>query len=358
MAYLENTVYLLGHQKSISVAYMGGSVTEGYGSTNPRQKCWPTLLSDWIGKTYGVEVKSKNSAIGGTGSYLGDFLFESEIAPMRPDLLFIEFAVNDRYEGYRYEAAARQVETLIGKAYACNPYMDVVLVLTYDLHDETYDYVQLRAHRDIAEKYGLLSIKMSEFLYAHCKETGEDPKTHYIDWVHPNDHGYEVYAEIIEGELSKYLKPKKAITKPIVRALQGDGKDLLLHAKMIRTSDAKLSDISGWKYEKESFTYLGLRYDGHLVADQPGSSFTLTFSGTDLGIFYGADTNRGKVSVLIDGKERIVVDGYRWSINPKEYPIISHLKDGTHRATFTLLPERNEKSSGNLFEIGVFLVNG
>lgn len=354
---LGNT-YLKLKSKKMNVAYIGGSVTEGYGASEPRKKCWPTLVSEWLEKTYGAEIVSLNVAIGGTGSYLADFRFDSEVAPAKPDLLFIEFAVNDKYEGYPYEAVARQIETLIGKAYICNPYMDIVFVLTYDLHDETYDYVQLRAHRDIADKYGLLSIKMSEYLYAHCRKTGEDPKTHYIDWVHPNDHGYEVYAQIIERVLRNRLEdPSADVVKPIARALKTDGNGLLPNAHIVQTSDAGLSAVSGWEYRKEGFTYLGMRYNGHLVADQPESTFTLTFSGTDLGIFYGADNNRGKVSVVIDGRERVIVDGYRWQINPKEYPIISHLKNGVHTATFTLLPERNEKSSGNLFEIGAFLVN-
>ena len=101
---------------------------------------------------------------------------------------------------------------------------------------------------------------------------------------------------------------------------------------------------------------MGGRYHGRLKSDKPGSSFELHFKGTDLGVFYGADVNRGKVSISVDGGEPKVLDGYRWTSNPKEYPIAEHLSDGEHCAVFTLLDEKNEKSNSNFFEIGVFLI--
>ena len=354
--YLKNTSVKIKNGQALNCSFIGGSVTEGYGSTNTREKSWPVLLCQKLEKEYGVSVNCFNEGIGGTASYLANFRFDSDVAPYAPDLLFIEFAVNDMYEELSYETVVRTSESLVGKAYRQNPNIDIVYVLTYDLHDETRDYVQLKAHRDVANRYDLLSIKMSEYMYAVCEKTGENIQAHYIDWVHPNDHGYATYADVIFDVMKSHIDVNAAPDAMISRKLLHSGKGLMLDAKFLYCDEVKLVSNTGWEYESGIFSYLRDRYHGRLKADQPGSTFEISFTGTDLGIFYGADVNRGKISIAIDGKEIRTRDGYRWTSNPKECIIAQNLPYGEHRATFTLLEEKNEKSNSNFFEIGVFLV--
>ena len=272
MTCLHNTAIMLKNRCPISVAYIGGSVTEGYGSTNTKEKSWPTLVSRWLSETYQVEVNSYNEGIGGTCSYFGNFRFDTDIAPHKPDLLFIEFAVNDYYHNESYETVARNSESLIAKAYKLNPYMDIVYVLTFDLHDENNDYEQLRAHRDIADKYGLLSIKMSEFMYPHCEAFGDGIHDHYIDWVHPNDHGYETYAQIITARLAPRLDEVYQNEEPIKHSCIGDDQNLIDNAHFVYTNDNSIININGWEYERGVFSYLGGRYGGRLTSSVAGKA--------------------------------------------------------------------------------------
>ena len=354
---LHNVSVKIKKEKRLNISFMGGSVTEGYGSSNCSQKSWPVLLCQKLEKEYGIEVNCNNEGIGGTCSYLANFRYDADVTPHAPDLLFIEFAVNDMYHSMPYETVVRNSESLIGKAYRQNPNMDIVYVLTYDLHDETKDYLQLAAHRDVADRYGLLSIKMSEYMYPHCVETGEDIKQHYIDFVHPNDHGYETYANIIFDVLKSQIRTDLASEEMKPHRFLHSGKGLLLDAKFLYCDEAEICANTGWTYEKGSFSYMGDRYHGRLKAEAPGSSFELRFYGTDLGIFYGADVNRGKISITVDGGEPVIRDGYRWTSNPKEFPIAVNLPKGEHRAVFTLLEEKNENSNSNFFEIGTFLIS-
>ena len=355
MSFLNNLSAKIKRGESINASFVGGSVTEGYGSSNNREMSWPVLLCKKLEEKYGVRVNCFNKGIGGTCSYLANFRYGADVEPYAPDLLFIEFAVNDMYHSMPYETVVRNSESIIGKAYKQNPYVDIVYVLTYDLHDETKDYIQLRAHRDVADRYGLISVKMSEYMYPLCAERGERINQHYIDYVHPNDYGYETYADIIFGVLNDNICLKCADEmKP--HMFLHSGKGLLLDAKFAYCDEADIREASGWTYEQGCFSYMGGRYHGRLKADNPGSRFELHFTGNDLGVFYGADVNRGKISISVDGGEPKVLDGYRWTSNPKEYPIVEHLSDGEHCAVFTLLEEKNEKSNSNFFEIGVFLI--
>ena len=110
-------------------------------------------------------------------------------------------------------------------------------------------------------------------------------------------------------------------------------------------------DLNGWTYEEK-----GMRYGGRLIAENPGSTFKFDFEGTDLGLFYNADEDCGKLSFLVDGKQQLIVDTYLWHENCKEKIIFTSLTPGKHTVEVTLLQDKNGKSSGTKAEIGAFLV--
>ena len=194
-------------------------------------------------------------------------------------------------------------------------------------------------------------------MYPHCEAFGDGIHDHYIDWVHPNDHGYETYAQIITAQLTDSLDEVYQNEEPIKHSCIGDDQNLIDNAHFVYTNDNGIININGWEYERGVFSYLGGRYGGRLTSSVAGSSFELKFYGKNLGVFYGADVNRGKISITVDNEEPIILDGYRWASNPKEFPIIDFLQAGEHTAKFTLLEEKNEKSNSHFFEIGVFLVS-
>lgn len=355
MSFLNNTAYLIQTKKELNIAYIGGSVTEGYGSTNRMEKSWPTLVSRWMEQRFGIKVRFVNAGIGGTSSYLANFRFDTEVAPMEPDLFFIEFAVNDFYEGTDYRATKRQSESLLSKAYRLNPNMDAVYVLTYDLHYDTYDYPQLRAHRDTADQNGLFSIALSDHIYDRCRKTGENPHDFYIDWVHPNDYGYQTYAEIVESVLENEIEKCGIVNETVPHTLTAVSDDLLTNARFV-TGEAAY-DLCGWTYEKEPFSSSpGMKDHGRLVAEKPGSSLKVDFEGTDLGLFYGASPSRGKLKLVVDDREQKIVDTYLWHANCKDCPVFTKLNPGKHTLQVTVAEETNQKSTGTTAEIGAFLV--
>ena len=348
MPYLNNTAWKIREKKELSVAYIGGSVTQGYGSTDWKNNCWPALVSKWLEETYHIRVNHVNAGIGGTASYLANFRFDTDIAPAKPDLFFIEFAVNDYYEDFDYRTVRRQSESLLSKAYRLDPDMDVVYVLTYDLHYDTNDYPQLRAHRDVADRNGLLSIKLSDLIYEKCRETGEDPHDFYIDWVHPNDYGYKTYAGFIENILSEELARCKDAAELIPHRLTALSDGLLTNAHLVPCNAAY--DLNGWTFEPK-----GMRYGGHLIADQPGSTFRVDFEGTDLGVFYNAGEHCGKLKFVVDDREQMIMDTYLWHENCKEKILFTSLAPGKHTVRVTVQEEKNGKSDGYKVEIGAFL---
>ena len=74
--------------EEVRIGYRRGSVTgqQGLGVKTLAhvQQAWPQAKFSEI-----------NAAIGGTGSDLGVFRLKQDVLDQRPDLLFVEFAVND-----------------------------------------------------------------------------------------------------------------------------------------------------------------------------------------------------------------------------------------------------------------------
>jgi lysophospholipase L1-like esterase len=357
--YLTNTYYKLTQDKKLNIAYIGGSVTDGYGSSSQATMSWAFKTTNWFQKQYpDARINGTKLSIGGTGSYLASFRFEREIKPTNPDLLFIEYAVNDRYCGRSYEECVRTAETLVHKAYNANPYMDIIFILVFDEETATSDYDALRAHRDVAEKYGILSIKMSEHFYSMLKSSHDNYYEYFTDGVHPNDNGYAYYASVITGIIKNCLDSKRSATELVLKTLPSDtlsSETIMTDATMIYSNEIPLENSNGWNHEKSSFSWLGQRYNGRIYANEPGAKITYEFYGTDFGLCYGIGHNMGVLSCTVDGVQTKAIYACSNNTNPSEAYVAWDLPYGHHTVTLELLSsDANGKCE---FELGAFLVN-
>ena len=84
--------------EKITVAGIGGSITEGTGITvadGRAEKCWAGLMAAWWNRMFPGQVTFVNAGISGTSSNFGLHRLEADVLSHDPDLLFIEFAAND-----------------------------------------------------------------------------------------------------------------------------------------------------------------------------------------------------------------------------------------------------------------------
>ena len=123
---LKHTMAKLAKKAQLTVAYFGGSITQGAGSSDYKY-CWRSLTTAWLKENYPESaITEVDASIGGTGSELGTFREYDDVLRYSPDLVFVEFAVNDSGSSGQliYE------ETLLRKLMANDPDTDIVLVLT------------------------------------------------------------------------------------------------------------------------------------------------------------------------------------------------------------------------------------
>ena len=89
--------------KSMTVAFMGGSITA-------KVDCWVPQTTDMLRRLYpDVTWTGINAGVGGTGAHWGAFRLEKDVTAYQPDLIFLEFAVNDHAMPRRVSAPPRWV---------------------------------------------------------------------------------------------------------------------------------------------------------------------------------------------------------------------------------------------------------
>ncbi len=334
--HLANTYAKLTQDKSLRVGFLGGSVTDGTGATNAATDGWPRLVCKSLAEEYDAFVDERRQSIGGTGSYFGAFRYTTDIgdtSKKQPDLLFIEFAINDNYIGDSYEQVVKNSESLIRKAYSLNPKMDIVYVLTFDKGRRLEDYEQLRAHKDVAAKYGLLCINLREILGPTI-----DFSANYSDDVHPNTAGYQTYANEIIFRLMECMPQRSegiAKVTPKNKTLPKPMSDYYKNLKLVKSSDIDLKKSKNWKHEDIDFSYVGRRYGGLVSASKNGAKLVIKFKGDEFALVYNGGPDMGKVDVSIDGGEAIEINAFMNYNNPriKRIPVSG---SGEHTVTVTL----------------------
>jgi hypothetical protein len=154
---LGNVLAKLKAGKEVRVAYFGGSITAADG--------WRPKTLKWLQEAYPqAKVSEINAAIGGTGSDLGVFRFRQDVLAHRPDLVFVEFSVNDG--GVPPEAIWRAMEGIVRQAWRADPTIDLCYVYTYRVGYEKELEQGLcppaaSADEILAEHYGIPSINVA-----------------------------------------------------------------------------------------------------------------------------------------------------------------------------------------------------
>ncbi len=101
-----------------AVAFLGGSITQGAGAVPTQRMCYARRTFDAICRRFGVpegQLTYIKAGVGGTPSQLGGIRYDRDIGrdgSVRPDLVVLEFAVNDEGDetkGICYESLVRKI---------------------------------------------------------------------------------------------------------------------------------------------------------------------------------------------------------------------------------------------------------
>ena len=312
---MPNVLAKLEAGKEVRIGYLGGSITA--------QNGWRPMTLKWFQQTYPkAKVSEINAAIGGTPSGLGVFRLRQDVLVHKPDLVFVEFAVNDG--GTSPENIWRAMEGIVRQIWRQGPGIDVCYVYTIHTRGMPADYRKGLCPRStsamelLADHYAIPSINVGMRIVELAEKgtliykPATDPKTgkrlpapkdkvlFANDDCHPLPAGHRIYTEVIAAavrDMRGLGKPGPHEVKPPFIA------DNWAAAKIVPLTKAKRTP--GWK-KLDRKTGLGRRFASRMPeiweAARPGEKITFKFRGSTVRLYDLVGPDGGQAVCTVDGK--------------------------------------------------------
>lgn len=339
---LPNFFHKVSGSETVKIVFLGGSITHHAG--------YRVQTTEWLEKQYpNIQFEVVNSAIGGTGSDLGVFRTDRDVLAHDPDLVFVEFAVNDAKTDSL--VICNSMEGIVRKIRKHNPETDICFL--YTLNQSMLDdveagrtYRSVRYMENIAGYYGIPSVDFSKDVMSLSKKgelvfKGERDKDYSEkivftnDGTHPTtDGGHVIYTRTLTTALQRLSGKSNGAAHSLPEPLYAENYE---RAKMIPAQD--FPHTAGWKVvgeDDKAFKY----FQGSpavlptaIASASPEDAITIRFRGTRAGIFDIIGPSSGGITVSTDGNDPIYIrrfDVYCGNRNRTSYRLFEPLEEGEH----------------------------
>jgi hypothetical protein len=362
---LPNFLSKVNNGKSVKVAYLGGSITA--------QEGWRVTSFDWLKQRFPkAKFTEINATIGGTASDFGAFRVGDQVLKFHPDLVFVEFAVND--DGATEERIVRAMEGIVRQIWQHNSKTDICFIYTTkQSYIETgHGLLPVTAvvMEKVAEHYQIPSINFGVEVAKRVADNklimrGAERKLNGIDvfssdGVHPFlATGHVIYNQVFTRSFETLIakNSNKIAAHKLANKLNVES---LTHPKMLDISKGKLS--KGWqilpikeipiysdmgKNDVPTFTDFGHYLTTFGKANQTGESLTVHFKGKTIGLYDFMGPAAGKVVVEVDGVVKDTISRFDpWCTYMRmNYFFVDKLEDKEHVVVFKLLSEPFDKAT-------------
>lgn len=199
MTRLKNLMKRAANGESLVIGFLGGSITQGSLSSTPKN-CYAYLVYEWWKKSFpNAAFSFVNGGIGGTTSHYGGARAWKDVLCYRPDIVTVDFSVNDDANEFFEETYEGTLRRLLAAPSA--PAVVVLNNVFYDTGKNAQDY-----HNRIADHYGIPHVSIKDTVYPDV-ESGKIVRADITpDNLHPNDKGHRLVAD----EICKLLDSIKA----------------------------------------------------------------------------------------------------------------------------------------------------
>lgn len=321
--------------KSVTVAYIGGSITQGAGATPINTECYAYKSYQLFQNRFasGNNVKFIKAGVGGTPSELGMLRFDRDVLRdgEKPDIVIVEFAVNDEGDetkGDCYESLVRKILKL-----DWNP--EVVLLFSVFANDWN---LQERL-RPVGDLYDLPMVSIRDAVVEQfTKKEGRvlTKNQFFYDMFHPSNIGHTIMADCLqylfercelreharldafenglteEGMLLQRLKLEPVIGGSFENVRLMDKKDVYEGA-VIETGDFTATDQELQSVEMDDALNLTPEFPYNWMYDgtkTDAEAFTLRMNCKALVLIFkdSGEVDVGKAEVFVDGVHVLTAD--------------------------------------------------
>lgn len=286
--------------EDITVGVIGGSITQG-SLASSHANCYAERFFDyWRKKFPQADIEGVNAGIGGTNSYLGVHRVDEQLLAYEPDVVIVEFSVNDTdkvMNKYSYDSLVRKI---------LNSPAQPAVILLFTTQDNGTSLQE--THREIGTAYDLPMLSYREIVYPEVAAGTLDWKMISPDNIHPNDAGHGLIGQLLGRYLdSVYDRRGEIDTSDLSFTADPYTADYYANGRMYGASEINASEMTGFELSGNK-VYPDLFPDNFTTAEEGYLKFETECKC--LGFFYlkQTDGNGGKYDVFVDGERKGSLD--------------------------------------------------
>lgn len=355
---LPNFFAKVSQNQEVRVAFLGGSITVAPG--------WRIGIMERLRQEYPqAKFTEVFAAVSGTGSDYGACRLRRDALQFHPDLLFVEFAVNDQYAGYTPDRIRDSMEGIVRQTWEDDSKIDICFV--YTLSELGLTAVKAGSPQattppmeEVAERYGIPSVNFGPEVVRQLtagKFVFKGPAGPAVpgaplifsnDGTHPTPAGHVICTDVLDRSLKALAATGAAGPHELGAPLSAkawDPASVLLIGTMERTGTWTALDAGSPQ----------LRQAGKLApptwrAETAGSTVAFTFTGTQLGLVGLKSPENGEFQVAVDNLPPVQDTLFDLFSQPDHTPLKAwfyptELSPGEHHVTITLLATPPDKAA-------------
>lgn len=325
--------------ENVTIAYIGGSITEGVGQS---ETCYAKRSYNYFAETFGTgkNVSYINAGMSGTSSAVGLMRAQRDILDKNPDVIFVEFSVNDHPE----EIYKKSFESLIKKCLTQENAPAVIIII----NRSKGGYSMQEQMMAVGKHYDVPVISMDNAL-TKAFDSGTLVKDDYFsDEYHPHAEGNALISDSIAYYYRQALKTVNADVTYNIPSGYVYGSEYAT-GSIVPVSELSDLNTGSWKTDNSNgrFAY------GYTF--QKGSNNPMTFSTQGKGIFIVFKSNQnsslGNLNVTVNGKTTTINGNRNYAWGGPEADV-AYIQNESGKLNVSLSME-SAGSDFNIYGIGV-----
>ena len=309
----------------ISLGFIGGSITQGCSATD-EGFCYAALIYNWWKKNFPAsETSYINAGIGATTSQFGAARADDDLLCYRPDVVFIEFSVNDNDEfpNNRQELFRETFEGLVRKILSADNSPAVIIIHSVRFDDGSSEE---ELHSKIGKYYGIPCISMKECIYSRILKDELNICNITTDNLHPTNYGHALMASHVTDYLESICCKARAsyetdseyfrwVTASLPKPVTQNCYENAVRFNRLNINPELNGFVPDDSKTMEPFVTNGVEVKGSFVRDvfkngwsakESGATITFKVTGTEIGILYRKSKNKPApvAYAILDGDEQ------------------------------------------------------
>ena len=332
--------------EEITIGVIGGSITQGSSTSNTKYSYGYMFYQWWKTAFPNGKINYVNAGIGATNSYLGVHRVDQHLLHKKPDVVVVEFSVNDSNTHFYKETYENLVRKILLADH--NP---AVLLLFMTMEDGTSAQA---SHLHIGFWYDLPRISYRQMVLKEMEKGTFAWEDISPDNIHPNDRGHAMVGEILWGYMNRVYAKLDTITEEILPEIKEPfTSDAYMDAKIL--DNQTLTPIKMGSFFEEE---IPARFKHGWTTNSGEDGIVFDLEAQNIGIMYyrTIDGMSGQFDVYIDGKYERTLDADftgGWGNYIETIELYRSKEKKTHRIEI----RKSEDSKGDVFSILGFLVS-